>query len=172
MDEIYEPLLDFELYEINRNGVIRNIETQNVIKPCMYGGLYPWVMLYKREYDANDVLIKRNKYKRYIHRLVALQYHPNPQNKPYIDHINRIREDYRADNLRWATRQENAANVISDNITIKRYRRRNGGNPIYFWSTRKGDEIHKSANGYNTREEAREAYMRYHKQLYGEFSPY
>ena len=35
---------------------------------------------------------------------------PNPDNKPCIDHINRIRTDNRIENLRWATHQENQEN--------------------------------------------------------------
>ena len=45
-----------------------------------------------------------------IHRLVAIHYIPNPENKPEVDHINRIRDDYRIENLRWATKGENDEN--------------------------------------------------------------
>ena len=46
-----------------------------------------------------------------IHRLVAEHYIPNPENKNEVDHINRIRQDNRVENLRWATRQENIENT-------------------------------------------------------------
>tara|TARA_R100000734_G_C3253062_1_gene53992 strand:+ start:79 stop:636 length:558 start_codon:yes stop_codon:yes gene_type:complete len=45
-----------------------------------------------------------------IHRLIAEHYIPNPDNKPFIDHINRIRDDNRIENLRWVTNQENCQN--------------------------------------------------------------
>lgn len=35
---------------------------------------------------------------------------PNPENKPTVDHINRIRTDDRIENLRWATHAEQNAN--------------------------------------------------------------
>jgi len=41
-----------------------------------------------------------------IHRLLALHFIPNPENKPTVDHINRIRDDNRLYNLRWATSKE------------------------------------------------------------------
>ena len=45
-----------------------------------------------------------------IHRLVALHYIPNPENKPFIDHISRDKQDNRKENLRWSTRSENSQN--------------------------------------------------------------
>jgi hypothetical protein len=45
-----------------------------------------------------------------IHRLMAIHYLPNPDNLPEVDHINRIRDDNRLENLRWVTREENIKN--------------------------------------------------------------
>ena len=65
-------------------------------------------------------LSKDGSIKRYrVHRLVAEAFVPNPDNKPEIDHINTDRSDNRAENLRWATRKENANNPI----TRKRHKR-------------------------------------------------
>jgi hypothetical protein len=65
----------------------------------------------------------------YVHRLVAEAFLPNSENKEHVDHINTIRDDNRADNLRWTTRKENANNPM----TIEKYKECNKGerNPWY-----------------------------------------
>ena len=45
-----------------------------------------------------------------VHRLVAETFIPNPEDKPTVDHINRVRDDNRVKNLRWATHREQMDN--------------------------------------------------------------
>lgn len=54
------------------------------------------------------VLMKDAIKKRYMcHRLVAQEFIPNPDNKPYVNHINGNKADNRAENLEWVTQSEN-----------------------------------------------------------------
>ena len=46
----------------------------------------------------------------YKHRLIALQFIPNPDNKPCIDHLNHLRTDNRIENLRWCSKLQNNNN--------------------------------------------------------------
>jgi hypothetical protein len=45
-----------------------------------------------------------------IHRLVGLHFIDNPNGYTEIDHIDRCKENNRADNLRWCTRSDNNKN--------------------------------------------------------------
>ena len=45
-----------------------------------------------------------------VHRLVAIHYIPNPDNKCQVDHINQDKSDNRIENLRWVTSSENNQN--------------------------------------------------------------
>ena len=60
----------------------------------------------------------------FIHRAVAELFIPNPENKPHIDHINTIRTDNRAENLRWVTAKENCNNPLTKIKMIKSQRKR------------------------------------------------
>ena len=55
-----------------------------------------------------------------VHRLVAMVFIPNTENKNEVDHINRIRDDNRVSNLRWATARENRIN--SSKCTLLEYK--------------------------------------------------
>ena len=47
------------------------------------------------------------------HLIIALQFIPNPNNFPQIDHINHNKADNRIENLRWVSSSENQRNKTS-----------------------------------------------------------
>lgn len=60
--------------------------------------------------------------KRYgVHRLLAMAFIPNPQNKPTVDHIDRNPSNNSLDNLRWADHKEQADNTENVDRGIDKY---------------------------------------------------
>ncbi len=72
---------------------IRKISNERIIKETEHGDGYLEVHLSKKKF--------------YKHVVVATQFIDNPENLPFIDHINHIRSDNRIENLRWCTHKHN-----------------------------------------------------------------
>lgn len=116
-DEVFYPIKDWEgYYEINRIGIIRSVERYfinsrgqkrvnkaKVIKFIKDNDGY-WKANLRSVSKGKDGVIKQYR----VHRLLAIQFIPNPHNFPVINHINAIRSDNRLDNLEWTTMKGNA----------------------------------------------------------------
>jgi hypothetical protein len=102
----YVPLKNYEnIYEINKNGNIRNKSTKIILKHYIESSGYCRVNLY----DTSG-----NVKKYYVHRLVALQFISKIKGKPEVDHIDCNRNNNKISNLRWADRSEQNYNKIKN----------------------------------------------------------
>ena len=90
----------FENYEIHENGTVFNKITKKERKTYVDSDGYIRIKLSKngRKRDFS------------IHRLLALHYLDNPNDYAEVDHINRIKDDNRLENLRWASKSMNCLN--------------------------------------------------------------
>lgn len=61
----------------------------------------------KDGYLSVDLYIEGRKKRFFVHRLVAMTFIPNPENKATVNHINEIKADNRVTNLEWMTNMEN-----------------------------------------------------------------
>lgn len=90
-------------YQVSNLGRVKSlnyIRTWRVwiLKPCALRYWYLRVVL------SNNC----NKKNMSVHRLVALAFIPNPDNKPQVNHINWRKWDNRLENLEWCNASENA----------------------------------------------------------------
>ena len=99
-------IIDYPNYLIHRDGRVFSKIKNKFLKHRDNGSGYKIVGLHKNCKPKNF----------YVHRLLGIHYLENPENKPTIDHINRIRDDNRVENLRWATRKEQIQNQKVKNI--------------------------------------------------------
>lgn len=61
-------------------------------------------------YERIDIIIDGKRYNKPVHKIIAETFIPKKNNKFYIDHINDIKNDNRACNLRWIQYDENLRN--------------------------------------------------------------
>lgn len=66
----------------------------------------------KTGYKRVSLLKDGHATRRYIHRLVAEAFIPNPDGKPQVNHKNGNKADNRIENLEWATHVENARHAF------------------------------------------------------------
>ena len=115
-NEVWRPVKGYEgLYEVSNLGNVRSLDRHVKIGKG-YGLLKGKPM--KTSTNSHGYLMamlskngQRKQY--YIHRLTAEAFIPNPNDLPFIDHINTIRDDNRVENLRWCNAAGNLANPIS-----------------------------------------------------------
>lgn len=121
MNIIWKEVDNFEKqYLISNTGKLKGLPTKNIkserlIKPDVSRTGYNSNHLFKLE--EKNVYKKKNVY---IHRLVAIAFIPNPENKPCVNHINGIKTDNRVENLEWATFSENSQHAVNTGLDKSR----------------------------------------------------
>ena len=96
--EVWKPIPNYEgFYEVSNIGRVRSLyRYKKILHPSDTNG-YRTVELWKGK--------KRKRIG--VHRLVAMAFIDNPDNKPFVNHKDETRDNNSVDNLEWVTHLEN-----------------------------------------------------------------
>lgn len=152
MDGDFVDIIGYEgKYQINKMGAIkslcRNGAKEKILKSNSSTGYFRCALA------KNGITKSYN-----IHRLVAIQFLPNPDNLPSVDHKNRIKTDNNIENLRWVSQSENMYNQQLKGCVCKTKDKSNGKTYEYFrahYYTREG----RKSKRFKTEQEA-EAFLK------------
>ena len=139
--DLLEDVKGFEgLYQINRKGQVWSVKRQIFLKPC--------IMVSKRgkkNTETKYILLSLRKDKKSItfslHRLLAIQFIPNPLELPQIDHIDIDSLNNSLDNLRWVSPRTNNINRTCKSKT--------GENNITFYGVKNYYRVQIKLKGHN-----------------------
>lgn len=123
MEEIWKTvtLSGYEHYEISNLGNVKKNKFVFINKAGTKQTIKEIIPKFSNSFGYNVLRLTNGKTKinYMVHRLVALAFIPNPENKPHINHKNSIRNDNRVENLEWCTPKENAQHKIKQGYKQK-----------------------------------------------------
>ena len=101
--ETFKDIVGYEgLYQISNYGNVYSFYSNKILKPAKDTKGY---------YFVNLVKDRKNKTKR-IHRLIAIHFISNPNNKREVNHVDGNRGNNDLKNLEWVTPSENSLHAL------------------------------------------------------------
>lgn len=111
--EVWRPVVGYEgIYEVSNLGSVKSLARKLITKNGTVKFLREKLLATSVHLGTGYVMVNLHnghgvKFTK-VHRMVAMAFLPNPENKKEVNHINGVRHDNRLENLRWCTRKESA----------------------------------------------------------------
>lgn len=105
--EIWRPTIVVG-YEVSSEGRVRSVDREIVRSTGVIERRKGKVLAPRNNQNGYLKVCLGARHETYVHRLVCIAFHGDPPTPAHqADHINAVRSDNRAHNLRWITREEN-----------------------------------------------------------------
>ncbi len=95
------------MYAVNKDGQVYSLRRGHVLNPKRNHDGYLRIQLY----SVNGCEFVS------IHRLIAETFIPNPESKPFVNHIDGNKQNNRVSNLEWCTQKENIAHAWENGLS-------------------------------------------------------
>ena len=92
-------------YSVSTEGEVRKDTTNYILSQSS-----------QQDYKFVGLIINGKQKRMRVHRMVALAFIDNPDNKPYVNHINGNRSDNNVENLEWVTPSENTQHAVDTGL--------------------------------------------------------
>ena len=122
--ENYIDLVGFEgYYEVSDFGNIRRKKGQTIYKDGRIANFSEKVLkkaYNKKGYEVVYLSVGSVKHTKLVHRLVALSFIPNTENKATVNHKDLNKLNNTPDNLEWMTNKENMQHAFANGVYKER----------------------------------------------------
>lgn len=105
MQEIWKRFKDTD-YQVSNLGNVFSVYNGMQLKPFM-----------NDRYLVVDLFAYTVRQRIAVHRMVAIAFIENPDNKEYVNHINGNKLNNRVDNLEWVTASENSIHAVATGLS-------------------------------------------------------